>query len=195
MEHALKFYIDGRWVDPVGTDRLAVINPATELPLGEIAMGGQADVDVAVAAAKRAFPAFARTSPEERQQLLRRILAAFLERYDDIAEAILQEVGAPRALAHEWQAGIGRRHLEALIASLETFAFRSLQGSTLINHEPVGVVALITPWNWPVNQIVCKVAPALAAGCTMVLKPSEVAPFNALIFAEVMHSAGVPPGV
>ncbi len=195
MEHALKFYIDGRWVDPSGNDRLTVINPATEEPLGQIAMGGQADVDAAVRAAKRAFPAFASTSPSERQQLLRDILAAFLERYDDIAEAIQLEVGAPKALAHQWQAGIGRRHLEALIASLDTFAFRKLQGSTLITFDPVGVVALITPWNWPINQIVCKVAPALAAGCTMVLKPSEIAPFNALIFAEVMHSAGVPAGV
>lgn len=195
MEHALEFYIDGRWVKPDSSTRLAVIDPATEQPFGEIAMGNLADVNAAVMAARRAFPAFASTSPDERKHLLQRILAAFMDRYDDIAEAIVREVGAPRALAHDWQAGIGKRHLEQLLRTLDTFQFQETRGTTLISHEPVGVVALITPWNWPINQIVCKVAPALAAGCTMVLKPSEIAPHNALLFAQVMHDAGVPAGV
>lgn len=195
MENALKFYIDGRWVDPCGNDRMAVINPATEQAFGEIAMGNLDDVDAAVSAARRAFPAFAETSPAERKQLLERILAAFMNRYDEIADAVMQEVGAPKTLSHDWQAGIGKRHLEQLLLTLDTFEFQKQRGTTLISQEPVGVVALITPWNWPINQIVCKVAPALAAGCTMVLKPSEIAPINALLFAQVMHEAGVPAGV
>lgn len=195
MQNALKFYIDGQWVEPFGTERLPVINPATEQAFTHIAMGNQADVDAAVMAAKRAFPAFARTSPQERKALLARVLEVFLKRYDEIAQAILNEVGAPQALSRDWQAGIGKFHLEQLLSTLDTFEFQRAKGKTLINLEPVGVVALITPWNWPINQIVCKVAPALAAGCTMVLKPSEIAPINALLFAEVMHEAGVPPGV
>ncbi|VVP83198.1 3-succinoylsemialdehyde-pyridine dehydrogenase [Pseudomonas fluorescens] len=195
MKNTLKFYIDGRWVEPHSRERLPVINPATEQSFCEIAMGDLADVESAVMAARRAFPAFASTSPAQRKQLLQQVLDVFMERYDEIAEAIVQEVGAPKALSHDWQAGIGKRHLEQLLRTLDTFDFRKSRGTTLITHEPVGVVALITPWNWPINQIVCKVAPALAAGCTMVLKPSEIAPVNALLFAEVMHDAQVPPGV
>jgi len=195
MENALKFYIDGRWTDPTGDARLAVINPATEEAFAHIAMGQQADVDAAVRAAKNAFVSFSQTTVDERRTLLVSILQAFLRRHDEIGEAILQELGAPRSLAHEWQAGIGRRHLEETLRTLDTFAFQKARGSTLITLEPVGVVGLITPWNWPINQIVCKVAPALAAGCTVVLKPSEIAPINALLFAEVMHEAGVPAGV
>jgi aldehyde dehydrogenase (NAD+) len=146
-------------------------------------------------AARSAFPAFSSTSPAQRKQLLQRILDAFMARYDEIADAITEEVGAPKSLSHAWQAGIGKRHLEQLLRTLDTFEFQKSRGTTLITHEPVGVVALITPWNWPINQIVCKVAPALAAGCTMILKPSEIAPINALLFAEVMHEAGVPAGV
>ncbi|MFJ3484171.1 aldehyde dehydrogenase family protein [Pseudomonas sp. NPDC090202] len=195
MENALKFYIDGRWVEPYGNARLPVIDPATEQAFSEIAMGNRADVEAAVSAARRAFPAFASTSPAERKQLLQRILEGFMARYDEIAEVITREVGAPKGLSHGWQAGIGKFHLEQLLRTLDTFEFQTSRGTTLINQEPVGVVALITPWNWPINQIVCKVAPALAAGCTMVLKPSEIAPLNALLFAEVMHDAGVPGGV
>ncbi|HEX8595757.1 MAG TPA: aldehyde dehydrogenase family protein [Pseudomonas sp.] len=195
MRNALKFYIDGRWVESAGTLRLPVINPATEQPFSEIALGNQADVDAAVSAAKRAFPTFSLTSVAERKELLEHMLASFMNRYDDIAQAITLEVGAPKGLARDWQAGIGKRHLQELLRTLDDFAFQKMCGSTLINFEPVGVVALITPWNWPINQIVCKVAPALAAGCTMVLKPSEIAPLNALLFAEVMHDAGVPAGV
>lgn len=195
MKNNLKFYIDGRWVEPHSSDRLPVINPATEQAFCEIAMGDLNDVESAVMAARRAFPAFSSTSPAQRKQLLQRILDVFMARYDEIAEAIVQEVGAPKTLSHAWQAGIGKRHLEQLLHTLDTFEFQKSRGTTLIAHEPVGVVALITPWNWPINQIVCKVAPALAAGCTMVLKPSEIAPINALLFAEVMHEAGVPAGV
>lgn len=195
MENALKFYIDGHWVEPSGRERLAVIDPATEQPFAEIAMGNETDVEAAVMAARRAFPGFASSSPAQRKQLLQRVLLAFMERYDEIAKIITREVGAPEALSHAWQAGIGKRHLEQLLRTLDSFEFQKARGNTLISQEPVGVVALITPWNWPINQVVCKVAPALAAGCTMVLKPSEIAPLNALLFAEVMHDAGVPAGV
>jgi len=195
MTNALKFYIDGAWVDPSGTARLPVVDPCTEEAFAEVAMGTPADIDRAVAAAKRAFTSFSQTTPAERLALIRRILEVFLERHDEMGDTISRELGAPRAMAHAWQAGIGRRHLDELIRTCETFAWQRKKGTTLVNHEPVGVVALITPWNWPINQIVCKAAPAIAAGCTMVLKPSEVTPLNALLFAEILDAAGVPPGV
>jgi aldehyde dehydrogenase (NAD+) len=195
MTNALKFYIDGKWVEPSGAARLPVIDPCTEEAIAEVAMGTPADIDRAVAAAKHAFTSFSQTTPAERLALIRRILDVFLERHDEMGETISRELGAPRAMAHAWQAGIGRRHLEELIRTCESFAWQRKKGTTLINHEPVGVVALITPWNWPINQIVCKAAPAIAAGCTMVLKPSEVTPLNALLFAEILDAAGVPPGV
>jgi len=195
MINALKFYIDGAWVEPSGTARLPVIDPCTEEAFAEVAMGTPADIDRAVAAAKHAFTSFSQTTPTERLALIRRILEIFLERHDEMGETISRELGAPRAMAHAWQAGIGRRHLDELIRTCETFAWQRQKGTTLVNHEPVGVVALITPWNWPINQIVCKAAPAIAAGCTMVLKPSEVTPLNALLFAEILDAAGVPPGV
>jgi aldehyde dehydrogenase (NAD+) len=195
MSHELQFYIGGEWVAPAGQTRLPVIDPSTEEAFAEIAMGTPADVDRAVAAARNAFASFALTTPDERLALIRKILEAYGERYDEMALLISREIGAPRALAHGWQAGLGTRHLKELIRTCETFAWRRTKGTTLITHEPIGVVALITPWNWPINQIVCKVAPAIAAGCTMVLKPSEVSPLNALLFAEVLDAAGVPPGV
>jgi aldehyde dehydrogenase (NAD+) len=195
MINALKFYIDGAWVEPSGTARLPVIDPCTEEAFAEVAMGTPADIDRAVATAKRAFTSFSQTTPAERLALIRRILEVFLERHDEMGDTISRELGAPRAMAHAWQAGIGRRHLDELIRTCETFAWQRKKGTTLVNHEPVGVVALITPWNWPINQIVCKAAPAIAAGCTMVLKPSEVTPLNALLFAEILDAAGVPPGV
>ncbi|MFB9123147.1 aldehyde dehydrogenase family protein [Paraburkholderia dipogonis] len=195
MVDALKFYIDGAWVEPSTNARRAVVDPCTEQPIVEVAMGTPADADRAVAAAKRAFTSFSQTTPAERLALIRRILEVFLERHDEMGDTISRELGAPRAMARAWQAGIGRRHLEELIRTCETFAWQRRKGTTLVNHEPVGVVALITPWNWPINQIVCKAAPAIAAGCTMVLKPSEVTPLNALLFAEILDAAGVPPGV
>jgi aldehyde dehydrogenase (NAD+) len=196
MSHALQFYIDGAWVDPAGgLKTLDVIDPSTEEAFAQIALGSQADVDKAVAAARAAFPAFAATSKEERLALMRRLLEAYKARYAEVADTLSREMGAPKELAHRAQAGMGTAHLSKMIETLENFEFEELRGSTLISKEAIGVVGMITPWNWPINQIMCKVAPALAAGCTMVLKPSEIAPLNAIIFAEAMHEAGVPKGV
>ena len=195
MREMLQFYIDGQWVDPVEPKTLDVINPATEEVCGRISIGSAADVDLAVAAAKRAETGFAATTREERLELLEAILAEFTNRYTDVAEAVMEEMGAPWQLAKGAQAGSGTQHLKATIRALKNFEFEERNRSTLIVKEPIGVVGLITPWNWPVNQVVVKVAPALAAGCTMVLKPSEVAPFDAMIFAEVLDAAGVPAGV
>ena len=191
----LKFYIDGAWVDPVERRTLDVINPATEQPVAQISLGGAADVDRAVKAARAAFPAYSRTSKAERIALLERIIEAYKARYDDIARAISQEMGAPTTLATKAQAATGIGHLKQMIAVLSEYEFEHMQGKTRIIREPIGVCGFITPWNWPINQITCKVAPALAAGCTMILKPSEIAPLNAIIFAEVLHAAGVPKGV
>jgi aldehyde dehydrogenase (NAD+) len=195
MREMLQFYIDGKWVDPVTPKSLDVINPATEEPCGRISLGSAADVDLAVAAAKRAETSYAATSREERIELLESILAEFMKRYEDIAQAVMEEMGAPWGLAKGAQAGSGPQHIKAAIRALKTFEFEKTNRSTMIVSEPIGVCALITPWNWPVNQVVVKVAPALAAGCTMVLKPSEIAPFDAMIFAEVLDAAGVPAGV
>ena len=195
MGHQLQFYIDGAWVDPLEDRRIDVIDPSTEEPIGQIALGSKRDVDRAVAAAKAAFPRFARTSKAERLDLLRRIVAAYEPRLEELAATVSREMGAPLKLAREVQTPIGLTHLKKMIETLENFEFDTLRGTTMITREPVGVCGMITPWNWPLNQIACKVAPALAAGCTMVLKPSEIAPFNAVIFAEIMDAAGVPKGV
>ncbi|CAH1661069.1 MULTISPECIES: aldehyde dehydrogenase family protein [unclassified Chelatococcus] len=195
MAHALQFYINGEWVAPSGSATLDVIDPSNEEAFATIALGTEADVDKAVAAARAAFPAFAATSREERLALMRRLLEAYKARYDDVAKVLSQEMGAPLPFAHRSQAAMGTAHLAKTIEALETFTFEELRGTTLIAREPIGVVGMITPWNWPINQIMCKVAPALATGCTMVLKPSEIAPLNAIIFAEAMHDAGVPKGV
>jgi aldehyde dehydrogenase (NAD+) len=195
MAHEMQFYIDGEWVDPIAPRPFDVIDPATEETYAQISLGGKADVDRAVAAARRAFETFSQTSKGERLDLLKRILAAYKSHYDEVAEAISREMGAPINLARRAQAAIGVGHLSKMIEVLEHFEFEHLEGTTLIAREPVGVVGMITPWNWPINQITCKVCPAIAAGCTMVLKPSEIAPMDALIFAEVMHEAGVPKGV
>jgi aldehyde dehydrogenase (NAD+) len=190
-----KFYIDGQWVDPAQPKDFKVINPATEEPAGVISMGSAADVDRAVAAARRAFDSFSQTTREERRGLLETILKVYKKRYADVANAIRDEMGAPAKLASGGQAGIGVGHLKAMIDVLETFEFETRHGPTRLVLEPIGVCALITPWNWPINQVAAKVVPALAAGCTMVLKPSEFSPFSAIIWAEVMHEAGVPKGV
>ena len=189
------FYIDGAWVRPVSATTLEVINPATEQAYTRIALGSAVDVDRAVSAAKLAFPAFARTTRTERLSLLRRVLELYNARYEAIAAAISDEMGAPLQLAREAQAWAGRVHLEATIKALEELEFSYQRGKTRIVREAIGVVGLITPWNWPLNQIVCKVAPAIAAGCTMVLKPSEIAPISGIVFAEIMHDAGIPTGV
>jgi aldehyde dehydrogenase (NAD+) len=190
-----RFYIDGAWVDPIEATEFKVINPATEAVAGVISMGGPKDVDRAVAAARRAFEGYSRTIPAERLALLERVLAAYNAHYDEIARAISIEMGAPIKLAKGSQTRIGVGHISAMIEVLKIFQFEQMQGTTRLVLEPVGVCALITPWNWPMNQVAAKVVPALAAGCTMVLKPSEYSPFSAIIWAKVMHEAGVPAGV
>jgi len=190
-----QFYIDGRWIDPAVPATLEVIDPSTEQPFATISLGSKADVDRAVAAARGAFDAFARTSREDRLGLLRRILERYNSRAEDLAEAVSQEMGAPLSFARDAQVWAGRVHLEATIEALEAYEFSRVRGTSLIVKEPIGVAALITPWNWPLNQIVCKVAPALAAGCTVVLKPSEIAPLSGILFAEIVEAADAPRGV
>ena len=195
MREMLQFYIDGRWVDPLTANPFEVINPATEEVCGHISLGSVADVDKAVAAAVRASDGFASTSRDERVDFLQSILDIFIRRQDEIAEAIMEEMGAPWGLAKNAQAPSGTEHIKATLKTLKKYEFEERHGTTNIVKEAIGPCAMITPWNWPINQIVVKVAPALAAGCTMVLKPSEIAPFDAMIFAEVLDEAGVPAGV
>ena len=195
MSMTLKFYIDGQWVDPVSLRTEDVINPATEQPIAKVALGSAADVDRAVAAARRAFDSFSQTSKADRAALLRRIHAELLARFDDLAAAMTSDMGAPVNFARDYQAQSGVDHMSTMADVLDAFSFESQRGKTQILYEPIGVCGLITPWNWPINQIACKVAPALAAGCTMVLKPSEIAPLSALVFAEALHAADVPAGV
>jgi aldehyde dehydrogenase (NAD+) len=190
-----QFYIDGAWVDPVEPKEQKVINPATEEVAGVISMGSSKDVDRAVTAARRAFDDYSRTPPAERLALMERILAAYKAHYDEIAQAISIEMGAPITLSKGSQTGVGVGHISAMIDVLKNFKFEEMRGTVRLVQEPVGVCALITPWNWPMNQVAAKVVPALAAGCTMVLKPSEYSPFSAIIWAKVMHEAGVPAGV
>lgn len=189
------FYIAGKWVPPHKAADYPVINPAFEEEVGVISLGSGHDAAKGVAAAKEAFPEFSRTTLAERLALLERILDAYKARHGEIAEAICAEIGAPITMSHEAQAAMGARHIQAMLQLLEDFPFTETLGTTRIELEPIGVCALITPWNWPVNQIACKVVPALAAGCTMVLKPSEVAPLSAMVWARIMEDAGVPPGV
>jgi aldehyde dehydrogenase (NAD+) len=195
MQDKLKFYIDGKWVDPATPKTLEVINPANEEAYARISLGSKADVDKAVAAARRAFETFSRTTKEERLALLQKIFDAYQKHYAEMVETISREMGAPLGLSKAAQAATGLGHLGETMRILKDYNFAETRGSTEIVREPVGVCGLITPWNWPINQITCKVAPALAAGCTMVLKPSEVAPMSGYLFAEIMHEAGVPAGV
>jgi aldehyde dehydrogenase (NAD+) len=195
MKSCLKFYINGAWVEPSDPRPFDVINPATEKPIGQIALGNARDVDKAVAAAKAAFPAYSRTSREERIALLEAILARYQERYDEMAEVISAELGAPRSLCQSAQAALGPAHIMTTLEVLRNYPFEERRGNVTLRREPIGVCGLITPWNWPINQIACKVIPALAAGCTVVLKPSEITPLNAVLFAEILHAAGVPAGV
>jgi aldehyde dehydrogenase (NAD+) len=195
MQDCLKFYIDGNWVDPVTPQSVDVINPASEAAVGRVAMGSAADVDRAVKAARAAFTSYSQTSVKERVALLERIIEEYKKRYADMAAAITAEMGAPAVLAQKAQAAMGIGHLQATLDVLKKYAFQELRGTTLLTKEPIGVCGLITPWNWPVNQIASKVAPALATGCTMVLKPSELAPLSAQVWAEILHAAGVPAGV
>jgi len=195
MKDCRKFYIDGKWVDPAQAHDFPVINPANEQPIATISLGSAADIDRAVAAAKRAFESYSETSLRERLDLLRRIIEVYQSKMEEMATAISREMGAPSSLSRKAQAPAGLAHLLEAVKVLENFKFEELRGSTLMRKEPIGVCGLITPWNWPMNQIACKVAPALAAGCTMVLKPSEFAPLSAYLFAQILDEAAVPPGV
>jgi aldehyde dehydrogenase (NAD+) len=195
MREYLKFYINGEWVDPVEPKTLDVINPADGEVCARISLGSEADVDRAVAAAKEAFKTFGFSSREERIALLERCIEAYKARYNDIAEAIRLEMGAPKKLAEGSQAFVGQGHLQQALDVLRDYPFEEDLGPNRVVKEPIGVCGLITPWNWPINQIACKVAPALAVGCTVVLKPSEIAPLSAQVWAEVMDAAGVPAGV
>lgn len=195
MREYKQFYINGEWVDPVTPNDLDVINPATEEVCAQISLGSEEDVNRAVAAASAAFESFSRTTRQERIELLESCAEVYQKYYNDIADAIREEMGAPQELATGAQAFCGLGHLQEAVKVLKTFEFEEDMGEHRIFREPIGVCGLITPWNWPVNQISCKVAPALAVGCTMVLKPSEVAPMSGYLFAQVMHEAGVPAGV
>jgi aldehyde dehydrogenase (NAD+) len=191
----LKFYINGRWVDPVSNTRMGVENPATEEIVCEVALGGQADIDAAIMAARAAFDAWTVRPVTERIAIMKRVLEVYNERYEDFAQVMSTEMGAPIEWARGAQAWAGQVHMEATIKAAEEMAWEYSRGTTRIIYEGIGVCALITPWNWPMNQIACKVAPALVAGCTMVLKPSEIAPLSGTLFAQVCHDAGVPAGV
>ncbi len=195
MREYLKFYINGQWVYPIEPKSLDVDNPTTEQVSGRIALGGAADVDAAVEAARKAFATWSLTTRDERLALLGAILAEYQKRSSDLAAAVSEEMGAPPSLAAGSQVGMGMGHLATAIEALKKFQFEEQHGSTLVVKEPIGVCGLITPWNWPINQIACKVFPALATGNTMVLKPSEVAPYSAQIFTEIIDAAGVPAGV
>ena len=199
MQDASKHYINGQWVASIDGREIAVENPSTEEKIATITLGGVADADAAVAAAKAAFPAWAATDPLDRIAALERLMEVYKGQAEDMAQAISFEMGAPIALARTAQVGAGAGHLKNTIRTAKGFAFERPLGDhapcDMILYEPVGVCALITPWNWPMNQVMLKVAPALAAGCTMVLKPAEQAPLSAVLLAEMIDAAGFPPGV
>src|SRR6266699_5228543 len=195
MKDCRYFYIDGKWVSPAKPRDFMVVNPATEQPIATISLGSAADVEKAVGAAKRAFASYSETTVGERLGFLEKIIEVYRSKINEMAETISQEMGAPISLSRTAQAPAGLAHLLEIVKVLERFKFEDLKGSTRMRKEPIGVCGLITPWNWPMNQIACKVAPALAAGCTMVLKPSEIAPLSAYLFAQILDEADVPPGV
>jgi aldehyde dehydrogenase (NAD+) len=190
-----QFYINGKWVDPVQPSKLQVINPATEKSVGEISVGSALDIDKAVTAARNAFKAFSKTTIVERVELLSEIRNIYKKRFNEIADAIMTEMGAPIGLASGAQASVGMSHLKTAIRVLEETKFEYTHNNLIIRKEPIGVCGLITPWNWPINQVVSKLAPCIAAGCTSILKPSEIAPLSAIIIAEIIHEAGAPPGI
>jgi aldehyde dehydrogenase (NAD+) len=195
MRKYLKFYIDGQWVDPVELKTVNTVNPATEEVSGTIALGSAADVDRAVKVARKAFATWSKTSREQRLKVLERILVEYQKRSSDLATAVTEEMGAPKGLASGFHIGLGAGHLATAIEVLKNFKFEEQRGATLIVKEPIGVCGMITPWNWPINQVTVKVFPALAAGCTIVLKPSQESHFSAQILAEIFDAAAVPAGV
>ncbi|CAH1651924.1 aldehyde dehydrogenase family protein [Chelatococcus asaccharovorans] len=192
---SLKFYIDGRWVDPASPHAIAVVNPATEEPFAQISLGSAQDADKAARAARRAFAGYAQTSVAARLSWLEKIIAGFRARLPELARAMTLEMGAPITFATERQATVALFHFEEAARVLAGFAFEERMGAGIVRHEPIGVCGLITPWNWPLNQVASKVAPALATGCTVVLKPSEIAPLSVMLLAEIIHEAGLPAGV
>ena len=195
MRDCRQFYIDGRWVSPTEARDWKIINPSNEEPMGTISLGSAADVDKAVAGAKKAFESYSQTAVEERVALLQRVIEVYKAKSEEMAQTISLEMGCPLSLSRAAQVAAGLGHLLEIVRVLEHFKFEDLKGSTLLRKEPIGVCGLITPWNWPMNQIAAKVAPALAAGCTMVLKPSEMAPLSAYLFAQILDQAGLPAGV
>ncbi len=195
MSNDQKFYIDGEWVDSVTPRLWDVINPATEEVAGRISLGSAADVDRAVAAARRAFPTYSQTSRDDRIALLKRIVALCEARNDALAHLMTLEMGSPITFSKQVQTAAGVGHFKEMISVLGAYEFEHFMGGTLVRREPIGVCGLITPWNWPLNQVTAKLAPALAAGCTVVLKPSEIAPLSTILFMEILHEAGVPKGV
>jgi len=195
MKDLRQFYINGQWVDPVRANDLHVENPANEEMIATISLGAAADVEAAVAAAKAAFTLYSQISVDERVALMEKLLQIYMSRVDEMAAAISMEMGAPISFATAAQADCGRGHIATAIEALKVFEFERQVLNTCIVKEPIGVCGFITPWNWPINQITCKVAPALATGCTMVLKPSEIAPISGHLFSEMVHQAGFPAGV
>jgi aldehyde dehydrogenase (NAD+) len=195
MRDCLKFYIDGRWVDPIGTATFEVINPANEEVAGRVSMGSTDDVNHAVASARRAFESFSLSSREERLALLQRIAAAYDARKADLSAAVTAEIGCPTWLSEQAQVPLPATHISVAIDILTNYPFETLRGITLVRRQPIGVCGLITPWNWPVSLVMTKVIPALAVGCTVVLKPSEYAPYSAQVLAEIFDAAKVPAGV
>lgn len=195
MSSTEHFYIDGRWVEPASQQALDIINPATEEAIGKVAIGNSADAERAIKAAKAAFASYSLSTRDERIGYLERILEGYKKHYDELAYAVTQELGAPLTFARDAQVFTGQVHLETTLSVLRDFEFEEQRGDVLVTREAVGVCSLITPWNWPLTQIVCKVAPALAAGCTMILKPSEIAPLSAAVFARILDEAGLPAGV
>jgi len=195
MRDYLKFYIDGAWVDPVTAKTAEVINPATEAVSGHISLGSADDVNKAVAAARRAFETYSQTSVKERLDLLEAVLAEYLRRERELGEAVTEEMGAPLSLGCGFHTLLGKGHLSTAIEVLKEFKFEEDRGVTRLIREPIGVCGLITPWNWPMNQTCVKIFPALATGCTMILKPPQLAPYSAQILAEILHDGGVPAGV
>ena len=195
MQNNLKFYINGEWTDPAEPSVIDVINPATEQAYTQISMGSPADIDMAVAAARAAFDSYSQWSVEQRLELLERIRTVYKTRFEDIAQAISTEMGAPIDMSRSSQTVLGMSYIKNAISVLKDFQFETVENGMILRHEPIGVCGMITPWNWPINQVASKVMPAIAVGCTMVLKPSEEAPIDAMILAEVLHEAGVPAGV
>src|SRR4051812_24309548 len=191
----LKFYIDGGWVDPATPSTLGIVNPATEEIFAQISLGSRVDVDRAAKAARRAFATYSVTSVEQRLCWLQKIIEGFRARLPELARMMTQEMGAPITFATQRQATVALFHFEEAARVLANYKFEQRMGNGIVRREPIGVCGLITPWNWPLNQVASKVGPALATGCTVVLKPSEIAPLSAMLFAEIVDDAGLPPGV